>query len=253
MSDVPTQSAGPAVALAYDELPDGSDLRRAYDGKGGVTITAPAGELSAAVRRSAARAGVLPATIVCAAALALGGVVIRSGQVDPTLRTAAMLSLGVLAGALFLLVWWVLYSSRTYVLADLRRQSTVIHADRARLLVETSGPLGDTSIAVAAADILSVDATARQLGGLAPAVAVAHLRVRARDRADLALLPGLHPAELRWVAATLAAAAGLAVVTADPSAAYASRSAANQGDAPRIHPGQNAPPPAQTDRFATPS
>ena len=197
------------MALTYDYLPEGSDLRRAFDGRGGVTITAPAGELSPTVRRAAGRAGLAAASVACAGSLLIGAWLIRSGQVDPSLRVAAVLSLGVLAGAIFLLVWWVLFSSRTYVLSDLRRQSTVLHADASRLLVETSGPLGDCSVRIAAADILAVEVAAQQLGGPASAVSVLSLRLRTRSENDISLLPAHHPAELRWVAATVTAVTGV--------------------------------------------
>jgi hypothetical protein len=74
------------------------------------------------------------------------------------------------------------------------------------VLIETSGPLGDRSIHISTADILAVEVAAQHLGGLASAASVPNLRLRTRGGKDLFLLAAHHPAELRWVAATLAGA-----------------------------------------------
>jgi hypothetical protein len=213
MSDPLTDPPPQTVPLAYDELPEGSDLRRVYDGSGGVTIAAPAGDLSPAVRRSASRAGIAAAALVSGGALLVGGLVVGTSRIDPSLRVAAALSLGVLGAGVFLLVWWVLYTARKYILSDLRQQSTILHADRGRLLVETSGPLGARSFELNAHDILSVEVLAQRLGSAASAGAIPRLRLRMRDGTDMPLLPGRHAAELHWVAATLSETTGVPTIT----------------------------------------
>jgi hypothetical protein len=223
MSDPLTPPPPQTVRLAYDELPEGSDLRRAYDVGGGVTITAPAGELSPAVRRSASLGEALAAGVVCGVALLAGALLlipmIRSNRLDPSLRAPAIVTLGVLCASVYLLVWRVLYSSRTYVLSDLRRQSTVFHADARRLLVETSGPLGDRSFDIAVGDILSISVTAQGLSSAASAESVPCLRIGIRAMPHLSLLGGHHPAELHWVAASLSEFIGAPAVTTEPKSA----------------------------------
>ena len=99
---IPEPRPTPRVALAYDELPEGSALRRDYDGRGGVTITAPAGELSAPVRRAALRSAMVSALLASAACLLVVGYLVldaaRSNRFDPALRGAAAVALAVLAG-----------------------------------------------------------------------------------------------------------------------------------------------------------
>jgi hypothetical protein len=157
--------------------------------------------------------------VVCSACLLIGGLVIHHSDIQPSLRTTAALTLGVLGAGVFLLVWWVLSSTRRYVLSDLRRQSTVLHADPSRVLVESSGPLGDRSLDLAVCDILSIEATAQNVGDAPSSAAVPCLLLRMRGGQDIPLLPGHHVLEIQWVAATLAKAMGAPTVSAGPKSA----------------------------------
>ena len=209
-----------APALCYDELPEGSELRRQYDGRGGVTITAPAGELTAPVRRAIHRASLLPATAALGACLILaGGVVVQAAQnnrLDPSLRTAAFVTLGVLCAGVFLFVW-VTHSIRlSHATADARRTASVIHADAARLLVETSGAAGSASLDIPTGSVVGVELSRGIADSSARSVAVACVKVHLRDGSEHVLLGGHHPIELQWVTATLSVATGIPTVTAPP-------------------------------------
>jgi hypothetical protein len=203
-------------ALAYDDLPEGSTLRREFDGQGGVIIVAAAGEVSAASRRWVAGAALLPACAACAVCALAGGLIlhtaIRANRVDPSLRVAAFVTLGVLAGGFFLFGWWGEYASRTRAMAEARRQSTVLHANPLRLLVEREGAV-PPSIEVATSDIRSILVLLEPVtsAGQLRSPRVPFVQLRAGNGSILLLLGGHHPAELRWVVAALAEAMGVRV------------------------------------------
>ena len=207
------QPADPTVpALAYDELPEGSALRREYDGRGGVTITAPAGELPPSVRRSIAREGLVPASFALAACVVLVGLILffaaRSNRLDPALRTAAVVTLGVLGGGVFLFVWLAHYAMLADAMSLARRQSTVLHADARRILVETKGPAGEESLEVPAESLQSFQVSCAIVDTVRRSAPVPCLQVNLRSDIGPFLLGGHHVAELRWVAATLAEVTG---------------------------------------------
>jgi hypothetical protein len=209
-----------APGLSYDELPEGSQLRREFDGRGGVTITAPAGELPASVRRSVARAGLVPASLAFGLCVLVVGAIVfvaaRANRLDPNLRTAAVVTLAVLGGGVFLFVWLTHYSMLAYALLDARRQSTVLHADARRLLVETTSPSGDKSVAIPVESIESIRVTPAALDPLRPSVPVPCLKLALRDGTSHLLLGGHHLAELEWVAAGLTEATGARAIPASP-------------------------------------
>ena len=215
----------PAPALAYDELPDGSDLSREYDSPGGVTIRAPAGDLPTALRRDAARSGILVAGAACGVCLLLGGTLLlqalRRG-IDPALRAPAAVALGAFCTGVFLLVWWVRYAARTELLSDARRQLTVIHADVERIVVETTGPGGDNSLELPVDRVVALQVTNAPITAAGGRARLPCLQLRLDDRPPVCLLAGHHEAELRWVAATLSQATGTPTGTAAPRAVPAS-------------------------------
>ena len=214
MSVAPT-APRPVPALAYDELPEGSDLRRDYDGAGGVTIRAPAGDLPPSVRREAARGGVVAAGVVCGVCLLLGGALLlqalRRG-IDPALRAPAAVALGVFCSGVFLLVWWVKYSARTHLLSDARRRTTVLHADANRIMILSTGPGGERSMDLPVERVIAlqvINAAIAETGGWEQ---IPLLQLRLHGRSFVQLLDGHHEAELRWVAATLSKATGVPTV-----------------------------------------
>jgi hypothetical protein len=202
------------VGLAYDELPPGSDLRREYGTDGSVTISAPAGEPSAAARRAAAQGTGVSSAAVCAVVLGVlvwitFGVSDSVRRLDPASRAGAVLLFGVFSGALFLLVWKVRYATRLDMLAEARRQAAVLHAHPNRLLVETAGPFGERSFDVPAGEIRRMQVVGEPWSGDGIAAeSVPCLRVQLTDGRVLRLMPGRHEAELRWAAAALGQALG---------------------------------------------
>lgn len=209
-----------AVALAYDELPEGSELRREFDGRGGLQITAPAGEPPESMRRYVGHAGLLPASVAFGVCVAVGGPLvleqILTNRIDPELRSAALLALGVLATGVFLFVWLTRRAALSHAVAEARRRSSVLHADAERLLVEVAAPSGDDSPGE------SLDLPVAQLWGLKVAVAaldparestaVPCLRLFLTDGTTHLLLGGHHPMELAWVAGSVSEVTGVSVV-----------------------------------------
>ena len=199
-----------AHALVYNELPTGSDIRREYGPGGAVTITAPAGEPSAASRRAAAYSTGVSSAAFCGLAI-LGVLWVGFGlfpslnRLDAGLRATAAVLFTVFCAGVFLLVWRSDYTSRLDLLVDLRKESVVMYADADRLLVETAGPRGSRSFDLAAGDVCGIKVDAGHPGRSR----LGCLIVERRDGSSLRLLPGRHPAELHWVAATASHALGI--------------------------------------------
>jgi hypothetical protein len=194
------------VALAYDELPAGSDLRREFGPDGSVTITAPAGEPSPALRRSMARDTAIYGAAFCAGPMAvlLWAAWPLVARLDFPRRVTAM-GLGVvLAGGIFLLVWKVWYGAHFDLVAKARREAAVLHADARGLLIETTGPEGPQSVEVPASEAIRISV----VGWRFNRVPIPHIRIERPHAPAVRLLTGRDPAELRWVAATLAQALG---------------------------------------------
>ena len=206
-----------ALGLSYDELPAGSVLRREFDGRGGVTITAPAGELPTSQRRAAAVAALVPATVVMFACSAVLGLVLlqlaRTNRLDPSLRPAAVVALAALSGGLFLFVWLVRYLAACDALLTARRHASVLHADGRKLLFESARPSTATSVEVAVEQMQSLTVTIAALDDGRRLPRVPCLRLLLRDGSAHLLLGGHHAAELRWVAATLSGVTGVPVLS----------------------------------------
>ena len=207
-----------AVPLSYDDLPEGSQLSRQVDGAGGVIITAPAGELSAAVRRSISRSALIPASQALGMCVLVGGllvlVAIRSNRINhPGLRLAAVAALAALAAGLFLFGWWGEYSLHALAMQSARRESTVLYANARRLLVETSRAGTARSFAIDTAKISGIDAAveAETGEGRLRSPRVTYLKLLLSDGTSHRLLGGHHMAELRWVGAAISEATGVPV------------------------------------------
>ena len=200
-------------ALQYDDLPAGSELRREYDGAGGVTITAPAGELPAPVRSAIARAALIPASAALAACVGLAGfglqLIVRDNRLDPELRLPAIVALAIVAGGVFLLVWFTQSSRNAEAAANARQQSTALHATRARLLIESSGPWGNRSAELPVGEIAYVQVVRERLDPTLRTGPIPCVQVQLRNGTRHLLLGGHHPAELRWAAAALSQATGV--------------------------------------------
>ena len=215
-AESPTPPAPVLLPLAYDELPPGSDIRREYGPGGAVTITAPAGEPSAAVRRAAAQRAGVSGAVVCGVALGVGvilgvGLLDSVRRLDSGSRLLALAMFTVFCGGVFLLAWNVLYANRLNVLGEARREAAVLHADGYRLLVETAGPKGVESLDLSIADVQSMTvSTGAGWASDSNVESVPCLRVMLQSGRLLRLLSGRHETELRWVAAAVAQATGLA-------------------------------------------
>jgi hypothetical protein len=201
----------PPLPLAYDELPVGSDLRREYSADGAVTITAPAGEPSAAARRAAAHSTGLSTAALCALLLVLLiwpalPLVERVRRLDAGLRPLVMVLLALFVGGVFLLVWKVRYGAWLDLMTEARREAVILHADRSRLLIEIAGPNREQSFDLRAERIRCIRAGGA--GRAAPPMAM--LTIEVSDGSTLALLVGRHRAELSWVASTVRETMGLA-------------------------------------------
>jgi len=131
-----------AIVLAYDDLPPGSDIRREFC-DGGVKLTIPSGSVPRDLRRRVFRSAVIPAAAITSAiaVLCISGVWIFfvPERLEAELMPLALALTGVVTVAGFTLIWRVLALSMIGVLEQARRQTTVLYADRERLLVESDG------------------------------------------------------------------------------------------------------------------
>src|SRR4051812_2986500 len=158
-SDVPL-AAPPAAAAprTYAPLPPHSVLLREPSAGGGVVITAAAGRVDARARLAAQRASAVAAAICSALPLLLGAAVLgpmawRHRIYFPSWPTVLA---GVVSAAIFALMWHVLYGRGMDVMGRARRQSTVLAIDPGRIVVETTGPLGDLGLDVPGDEIRGV-------------------------------------------------------------------------------------------------
>ena len=197
--------------LTYDTLPAHSNLRREIgDGGATLTILAPAQEVGPALRRAAARSSAPAAAMISLAvlaalsAVAFPAAVERIRRLDAVWFAVTMLLIGVFAGALFLLVWWVTCSRRLELLDRGLAQQTAIVVARDAVLVESRGPLGDQSLSMTVRADRPIDVR----GGTWEGLPVPCLELWQQSRRVAQILPARDEAEFRWVAAELARAIG---------------------------------------------
>jgi hypothetical protein len=189
------------LALTYDELPAGSDLRREYHDGGAVTITSPAGEPSAAVRRALAQRHAVAAAGLDGGltAIALSVAWPLFARLDAVERGVALALLVVVSGGAFLLVWKAWYGNDLDLVAEARQETAILHADASRLLIETAGPRGERSFEIPAEDVEKIGV----VGWRREELLIPHLKIDRARAPALQLLAGRHPVELDWVAATV--------------------------------------------------
>jgi hypothetical protein len=201
--DAPVPASRPPV-LAYDELPDGSDIQREYI-NGGVQIKIPGGDLPPAVReRLINQTKILAALVslpILAAALLLGCFLFDLRRLDSSLGIVACILFGVIAWALVQLIWRLQFRAWSECIERFRRQSTVIFADSNRLLIESAGPLGESSYEIAIGDIqrigIGLDDRWRH-----PWMALG-LRFRFVNGPPIFILPGRDTSELKSITRSL--------------------------------------------------
>lgn len=202
-------------ALQYDDLPEGSLLRRQCEGNGGVTITAPrVAELPLAVRRTLTWNTALSAAYACATVATILGVIllvlVRMHRLDPRLRLAAVVTTGVLVAGIFLFAWSCEYSLRASAFSYARRVSTVLYADAQRVLVETALYDEPHSVGVRVADVAALRVVREPPAGAAELRPVPCLKLVRHDGTWVHLLEGYMEAELCWAASAIRSATGIA-------------------------------------------
>jgi hypothetical protein len=209
-SSVPLVTAVRAPSpLQYDPLPAHSTLVRESAASGGVVITGAAGDVSARARSAAMRATAAAAGVFSAIPIGLGAIVL--GPMAWRHRVALPRWTGVLAGvlcaAVFALVWHVLYGRVLAAMERARRQSTIIAVESGRLIVETTGPLGNDSFDVRADEIANVRVD--RLRGVVrdnPPPRAACVAVELRHGPTIRLLEGWDEQELEWTSRAIASA-----------------------------------------------
>jgi hypothetical protein len=196
-------------ALTYDTLPPHSTLRREV-ADGVMKITAAAEEPTDAARREARLRAALPAAMLSGALLvafiaAVGSTFLANRRnIGSELMVVLFAAFVVFCAALFLLVWRAQYAARVEALERAFRQTTILAAAPGRLLIETSGPLGQESQEVHTARDEAGGIVGMRLsrGGCMSCI---HILVSGRIDGPRVLC-GRSEAELRWVLRTLEAA-----------------------------------------------
>jgi len=192
-----------AIVLAYDDLPPGSDIRREFC-DGGVKLTIPSGSVPHDLRRRVFRSAVIPAAAITSAiaVLCISGVWIFfvPERLEAELMPLALALTGVVTVAGFTLIWRVLALSMIGVLEQARRQTTVLYADRERLLVESDGQMGTTSRRLAPEQIREIRIGRQWFYDAAfPAIEIA------AGAESLLIAPGRDEREARWIIRSLQA------------------------------------------------
>src|SRR5688572_15559357 len=136
-------------SLPYNTLPPGSSITVSDDGGGTITLSAPARDQAGrGVRRRVAidaawTAGVYGAGLLLLLGTVSYGVVRANWNYIPWAWAAPVASVFVLA--LFALLWQSVYRRKLDTAIGPMSQATVLAVRPQRLLVETTGPLGNES------------------------------------------------------------------------------------------------------------
>jgi len=190
-----------ADGLTYDNLPAGSSVLREYV-DGGLRVTAPAGEVSSALRRLTARRAAVPAAVITAAALllcmlAFGSTALGHRNLLPWWWPILF---GLFCAALFLFVWQVRYVNQLDALERALAQNTIIAARHGRLLIESSGPLGAASVDLPREQIAAIGVRYNhRRGQWGQEQPIDCLAIVPRQGEVLLVLGGRLPDELLWV------------------------------------------------------
>jgi hypothetical protein len=196
------------MTLAYDDLPPDSDLRREVSADG-LTVIAPAGEVSSTSRRAVSIAAMCWAAVLGTAGVGLltaaGAVAFWDNvrRMDPPLRLGAEVLYAAFAGGVFAMLWRVRREAWLEALAEGRRQSTILHATPERLVIETSGPYGAASHVLPCDRIRSIDARALRPPGGMGSPAVPWLVITLTDGSRVSTFPARDLAELQWATGAL--------------------------------------------------
>lgn len=208
------------LQLSYDDLPAGSDIHREYAPDRSVRITVPASDIPPPVRRAAAhRALVVGAALavpVLLVALVIFAYAVRTNRVTGVPLAWAVAFFGVFCVAMAALIAWVQYGVLVETAQAARRQTTLIHASPARVLVETAGPFGTVGYDLPRDRLLWIGVGRGSLtSGRGVTYRVRYITLRMAGERPIHLLPGRDEIELRWVASTLSRATGVPPPTVD--------------------------------------
>jgi hypothetical protein len=188
--------------LAYDNLPPGSDLALVHTKDNAVTITAPAGNPPAAMLRVVAQESAVFASLL-GAGLVLGVIAFFRGAIHfdrlpAVLRVWGVVWFAVFCAGLFALLWRLRYAEMKRRLQRARLQSTIVYVSPGRLLIETTGPAGESSHDLPAGDIASI--TVDRGPRLARSATIV---LRLKSGKVLKILRGRDERELRWAVETI--------------------------------------------------
>jgi hypothetical protein len=192
-------------ALTYDTQPPHSRLKRELI-NGVLRIVAEAEEPGPLVRRTALLRAAIPASLICFVVLMVG-LAIFGGTYQANRRymdsSTSLILIGafvIFCAALFALVWRTQYAVRLDACAKALKQNTLLAASPGRLLVESAGPIGTST--------LDLNGTIRSLRIARCETCVDCLQIMLADGTRIHVLPGRDEPELRWVAKTLGAVIG---------------------------------------------
>jgi hypothetical protein len=193
--------------LTYDTLPPHSRLRREFT-DGVLKITAAAEEPGPLVRREAARSAALPAALLCCGALVLvialfgAGYLARRQFMPPLVSVVLFIAFVVLSAALYSLSWRMEFGLRIDAAEKALQQITILAASADRLIIESSGPLGATSLDLTQIRVIRIARTDRR-----PRISA--IQIVSGQGAPVLVLHGRDDGELNWVARALIEAVGL--------------------------------------------
>lgn len=190
-------------SIEYNTLPPGATIAVADDGET-ITLTASAREEPGeALRRRCLTQSAIEALVYGTGVLLLIGALSYGfvRQQWPFLPWWTPALFGVFVLALFALLWQSAYRKKVDAVLGPLRQSTVIAVRPQRLLVESSGPLGESSL----------DLTRTQIRDIKLLLALREneesktdaIAIFTHDGQLIRILPARDPEELRWVAKLL--------------------------------------------------
>jgi hypothetical protein len=197
-----------SVTLPYDDLPPGSDVRRTL-AENTLHITIPAGEPPAHALKQSAYDALASGALLSAPMLAFACVIfylgIRANRVSGVALTWAWAFFAVFCAAIVMLTAWIRFGVLSDVLRLGRRQSTVLAATEARLIIETSGPFGAASLDLPRQSIRRISiARAAILDHRSHRRRVQHMLITLNNGRAIALLPARDPREIQCIARMIA-------------------------------------------------
>ena len=135
-----------ALVLAYDELPEGSDIRREMREEG-VRIMLPSGGIPESMKLLMYRDSAVKAALVSGGILIILGTLTMMSRQVRILRLSqlewwlAIVAAVIVAIALFGLVWRHLASAGIEAVLIARRQATALEMNEQRLIIEQTGAI----------------------------------------------------------------------------------------------------------------